>query len=114
MLMQSSTILDAEASTHDSRHKTQNSKPKTQITLLPALPSAWKDGSIKGLIARGGFTIDMDWKDGKLVKAIVRSHQGGVCKLRSNTQLRGKGLKFDKKQGLYTLTTKAGQEYLLR
>ena len=84
------------------------------IYLLPALPTVWKDGSVKGLMARGGFEIDMDWKDGKLVKAIVRSHQGGVCKLRSNTQLKGKGLKLDKKQGLYTLTTKAGQEYLLR
>jgi len=77
------------------------------------LPSVWKDGSVKGLVARGGFEIDIDWKEGKLTQTIVHSRNGGVCKLRSNTPLKGKGLKFDKRQGLYTLPTKAGQDYIL-
>jgi alpha-L-fucosidase 2 len=83
------------------------------IYLLPALPSVWKDGSIKGLVARGGFEIDIDWKDGKLTKAVVRSRNGGTCLLRSNTPIKGKGLKKGK-QNLYTLNTKAGGVYELK
>ena len=54
------------------------------IDLLPALPGAWKDGAITGLRARGGFNVDLAWRDGKLAKAVVSSTKGGKVLIRSN------------------------------
>ena len=84
------------------------------IYLLPALPKAWKDGSISGLRCRGGYEIDMEWKDGVLAKAVVRSSLGGICRIRSNTSLKGKGLRKTKETNVYTLSTKAGEEYMIQ
>ncbi len=63
------------------------------VHLLPALPEAWAEGTIKGLKARGGFEIDISWENGKLDSATIRSSLGGVCRLRSCVPLKGKGLK---------------------
>jgi alpha-L-fucosidase 2 len=57
-----------------------------KIHLLPALPDAWHTGSVKGLKARGGFIIDMEWASGKLNQATIRSTLGGNCRLRTNTK----------------------------
>ena len=51
------------------------------IHLLPALPQKWQNGSIKGLVARGNFTVNIEWKNGKLTKAEITSNMGGKCKL---------------------------------
>jgi len=48
---------------------------------IPALPRAWADGSVKGLCARGGFVVDMDWGEGKLAMIRVLSKKGGVLKM---------------------------------
>lgn len=70
------------------------------INLLPALPDAWPDGEVSGLKARGGFEImEMQWKNGKLVKVQIKSLLGGNCRLRAPNALKmadGTSLKMAK------------------
>ena len=62
------------------------------LCLLPALPDAWKKGSISGLRARGGFEIvSLEWENGKVTKAVIRSTIGGNCRLRVPNELIGEG-----------------------
>jgi alpha-L-fucosidase 2 len=64
------------------------------IHLLPALPAVWKNGSIKGLRARGGFEIvELSWKDGAVEKLVLRSRLGGICRIRVAGALKGAALR---------------------
>lgn len=113
------------------------------VHLLPALPDAWAKGSVQGLVARGGFVIDMNWDGVQLDKAKIHSRLGGNLRLRSYVPLRGAGIKeaigenpnifymqADIKEPLisseinpqypalykvyeYDLMTEAGQDYLI-
>ena len=58
-----------------------------EIELLPALPSEWPDGAVHGIRARGGFSVDLAWRAGKLAAATVRAKYGGPCRLRATTPL---------------------------
>ena len=63
------------------------------VHLLPALPDTWTEGEVKGLQARGAFTVDIKWNGGELQEAVVTSKIGGMLRLRSYVPLTGEGLK---------------------
>lgn len=68
------------------------------LRLLPALPKAWSNGSVKGLCARGGFVADMSWKDGKLTECTIVSRIGNELNVRMGEKT-------------FKLKTKAGESY---
>ena len=59
-----------------------------EIHLLPALPKAWPAGSVKGLRARGGFIVDIEWKDGKVTDYRIASAEPREVKVRVNGETR--------------------------
>lgn len=91
------------------------------VHLLPALPSEWTDGSVKGLRARGAFVVDIDWNGGRLADARILSKKGGKCVLRTSRPVRirqaGRRIKVKtEKEGEYylaTFQTRPGLEYSL-
>ena len=76
------------------------------VNLLPALPSAWSEGEIDGLKARGGFEVSMKWKDHNLTSANIKSLNGNKCVIRSATKIKVTGINIQ--------AIKDGNEYLLR
>ncbi len=89
-----------------------------ELHLLPALPGAWKEGSIKGLKARGNYTVGIIWKNGKIIRATILSGAGGECKIRTASPVQIKTLNIksqrDRQFG-YTIsfTSEKGKIYEL-
>ncbi len=69
------------------------------IQLLPALPSIWPNGEIKGIKARGGFLLDISWENGQLKQARIHSTLGGNCRLRHEKPLKVQGAKTKSAEG---------------
>lgn len=61
------------------------------VHILPSVPERWTDGKVTGLVARGGFVVDIQWKDGKVAEVKVKSQLGGNLRLRSADALVMKG-----------------------
>lgn len=85
------------------------------LQILPALPKAWANGRVQGLIARGNFEIsDLQWKDGKINSITLKSLSGGDCNLRTLNPIKGV-FKVESKQigqdYRYSFKTQAGKSY---
>ncbi|MFC4006183.1 glycoside hydrolase N-terminal domain-containing protein [Nonomuraea purpurea] len=87
-----------------------------QVHLLPALPAAWPAGSFRGLLARGGFEVDLEWGGGALARGRVRSSLGRRLTLRTRTEVtvteRGRPVKGERPEpGVITFDTRRGATY---
>ncbi len=75
---------------------------KSTIELLPALPDQWKDGTVSGLCARGGYEIAMKWKDGKVINCNIKAKNNGTITLKYNGQQKAVKLKAGQTQNIVT------------
>jgi alpha-L-fucosidase 2 len=89
------------------------------LALLPALPTAWPNGKVRGVMARGGFEVDIHWSNGRITEAGIRSKLGNFCRVESQPGLRvfSNGVEVPvqtARPGLVEFATRAGEEYHLR
>jgi len=89
-----------------------------EITLLPALPTEWQSGEIKGLCAKGGFEVSIKWQDGKLLSAEIIPSSDRKCTVRANTIISvscdGKNVNSTHSEGTVTFDAEKGHVYTIR
>lgn len=87
------------------------------IQLLPALPAEWQQGSVAGLRARGGFTVELAWSGGRPVRGVIAATGTGPCRVRAVTGTRvvsgGKAVRSIRRGGNIEFTATAGHRYTL-
>ena len=92
------------------------------INLLPAVPDDWANGSVNGLVAQGNFKVSMDWKDGNVTTATIRSENGGEAVVQTKnaslaTVVDSDGNVVDVtpvKENRISFATEAGKSYTLK
>jgi alpha-L-fucosidase 2 len=77
-------IAEMLLQSHETALSDKNSRV---ISLLPALPTSWEDGSINGLRARGGFEVDIAWKNGRLDTSEIFSKLGNACYVKAGDRI---------------------------
>jgi len=87
-----------------------------ELHLLPALPTVWQQGVVKGLRGRGGFEVDINWKNNQLTTATILSTHGNTCKIRTSVPVRIKELNIRSSPDgtgyhLLTFDTEAKRKY---
>ena len=84
-----------------------------ELKLLPALPHAWSEGSVRGLRARGGFSVDITWRKGALATAAVRAQESGPCTVRARTPFKigSESSRADGADEVLTFAASAGQSH---
>jgi len=89
-----------------------------ELHLLPALPDAWHDGAVRGMVARGNFVVDIEWKRGTLETARILSRNGGLCVIRTTVPVEVDGVRSRSQRSTigYVLSfdTVKGKSYQVR
>ena len=91
---------------------------ENELSLLPALPSVWRDGEARGLRARGGYEVGLVWDAGTLTRASIVSDRGGICRVRASSPVRvtsrGRAVAVTRREpNVAEFRTSAGGAYLL-